>query len=283
MTSTIREELVFFSSKGNIMAGVHTFPPRHSETAVLIPWGAGAFPSSARNQLRARLARELASDGYHTFRFDYPGVGEASGEYRTPTMATPYVDEVVAAVEWLASQELSRIVIVANCFGAWSSLIAAPTIPGLEAMALINCPVRRDHHEVKAGSQSFRWWAGRVKNLRWSNLLSARHRARYRKLLRAKVSALLRPSPSGGRFAKAIEQVVRARIPILMLYGPDGFRVDFDIALERGLSPVFEGGSRHAKVLMVDDRLEGFPSLSSQDQVVTTVRLWLSQLAKRDS
>jgi hypothetical protein len=68
-----------------------------------------------------------------------------------------------------------------------------------------------------------------------------------------------------------------------MLYGPDGFRVDFDIALERGLSPVFEGGSRHAKVLMVDDRLEGFPSLSSQDQVVTTVRLWLSQLAKRDS
>jgi hypothetical protein len=188
-------------------------------------------------------------------------------------MANPYVDEVVAAVQCLDSQGLSRIVIVANCFGAWSSLVAAPKLGDVEAMALINCPVRRDHQEVRAGDESWQWWRSRLRNLRWSNLRSPHHRSRYWKLLKAKLSASVNPRPKADRLSSAISSVLASGTRLLMIYGPDGFRKDFDSALEASLSSQIDA----TNVLFVAQPVEGFPTLAAQDVIVQTVRSWLVQ------
>lgn len=270
----MREELVFFPCGDAMMAGVHSLPEAPNGMGLVIAWGAGAFPSSARNQIRARIARELAGDGFDTVRFDYPGVGEASGAFRLPTMATPYTEEITAAADFLKSRGVESIGIVANCFGSWSSLVAAPSLRGLKAMALINCPVRRDHKEIQAGDQSLRWWAARIKRMRWANLLSRRHRSRYRKMVAAKVTASV-GSPKPSRFVEALSRVAETPIQLMLLYGPDGFRPDFDSALEAGVARLLEKAGPRIRIELVEDKVEGFPTLRSQDVVVATLRQWL--------
>ena len=162
--SNVEERLVFFPCGDAALAGVLTVPREANGRTILIPWGAGAFPSSGRNRLRTRLRRTLAEEGFYCFRFDYLGVGESDGEYRTPDMDRPNTEEIVAASAWLTSQGLGRITIVTNCFGGWSSLMAAPKILGLEGFAAVNPPVRRDHDQVRAGDGSLLWWINKIRN-----------------------------------------------------------------------------------------------------------------------
>ena len=137
----VEEEPAFFPFGDLMLAGILTAPSTPNGVVVVIPFGSALYSSAGPNRLRAHLARLVAASGYHAFRFDYQGVGESEGQHRPPDMENPYCEEIAAACAWLATQGLSRVIIVANCFGAWSSLMAAPSISGLEAVALVNSPV----------------------------------------------------------------------------------------------------------------------------------------------
>lgn len=278
MTSSGHERLVFFPSGKASLAGILGVPAQPNGRTVLIPWGAGAFPSSARNRLRSRLARHLTDEGFHTFRFDYPGVGESDGEYRRGSVRNPYVEEVTHAYAWLQSQGLSRVSIVANCLGAWSSLMAAPQIPTLEALALLNPPVSQDHGEIMARQKPWRWWVRGMKRLRLSHLRSANRRASYRKLIAAKASSMVGREPSDLRFRKSVEQAFDRGIPILLMYGPDGFRRDFETALDNGLRETLDTLQFLTRLVFTEDRFEGLASLAVQDLVVNEVSSWLLEL-----
>lgn len=281
----IEERLVFFPCGGTSLAGILAIPAKPNGRTVLIPWGSGAFPSSGRNQVRTRLARTLATQGFYAFRFDYRGVGESDGDYQGPDMAKPNTDEIVAASEWLASQGLPRIVVVATCFGGWSSLMAAPMIRGLEGMAVVNAPVRRDHQEVR---RTWRWWASRLKRLRLWKLRSAQHRAVYRKLVFARASSLvnLRPRVTSQlslesdqtRFSDAVNYLLRLRIPILLMYGTDDFRADFEAELNRGLRVAIEKADPPTRVMIVRERLEGCANFAAQEALVEGLVPWLLEL-----
>ena len=248
---------------------------------VLLPWGAGAYPSSARNRIRTRLARTLAQGGYHSFRFDYQGVGESGGEYRIATMGNPYTGDVLAACEWLRTQGLDRVMVVANCFGAWSSLAAAPLISGLQGMVLVNCPVRRDHRQTNAAHRSWRWWLRHARRLRLSKLRNSQSRARYRGLVTAKAGQLIRIRPRDVRFTEAINQLVTDQIPLLLMYGSDGFRPDFEAELGRGLGAILQSARAPTQPLFVTERVEGFATLASQNLLIDTVTAWLDEAVKR--
>lgn len=279
------ERLVFFPCEGACLAGVLTLAPEPNGRTILIPWGAGAFPSSGRNRIRARLARTLAELGFHAFRFDYLGVGESDGEYQKPDLARPNIKEIVAASEWLTSEGFSRIVVVGHCFGGWSSLLAAPMIPGLEGMVVVNAPVRRDHKQIR---RSWRWWASRVKKLTLKKLLSAEHRAAYRKLVRANASSAMRspskaPStvglgPSTARFSSAVTHLLKHRIPLLLMYGDDDFRVDLEIELDRGLNAAITKAGPPTRLITVPEHLEGCASLDAQDALLKGIVPWLQEL-----
>ena len=272
------ERLVFFPSGKASLAGILGVPMQPNGRTVLIPWGAGAFPSSARNRVRTRLARHLNDQGFHSFRFDYPGVGESDGEYRRGSVRFPYVDEVTDAYLWLQTQGLDRVSIVANCLGAWSSLIAAPRIPTLEALALLNPPVSQDHGQIMARQKPWGWWIKGLKRLRLSNFRSANRRASYRKLITAKAASMVGREPSDLGFRKSVEHAFDRNIPILLMYGPDGFRRDFDTALGNGLQSTLDTNKHLSRLVITEDRFEGLASLSVQDLVVREVSSWLLEL-----
>jgi len=278
---THEEQLAFFPGDNTNLAGILTVPSTSNGLVVLLPWGAGAYPSSARNRIRTRLARALADRGYHSFRFDYQGVGESDGEYRVATMGNPYTGDVLAASEWLRTQGLDRLMVVANCFGAWSSLSAAPLIRGLEGMILVNCPVRRDHKEVNAAHRPWQWWVRHVRRLRVSKLRSAQSRARYRRLVTTKAGALVRIRQKDVRFTQAISHLITDGIPLLLMYGSDGFRPDFEAELGRELGPILDSAAAPTRSLFVTERVEGFATLASQNLLIETVTSWLDEVVKR--
>ena len=272
------EQLVFFPCDGVVLAGILTIPAEPNGQTVMIAWGGGTYPSSGRNRLRTRLARNLAEHGFHAFRFDYQGVGESHGDYRKPDMAAPNTDGVLAACTWLISQGHRRIVIVANCFGAWSALMSAPRILGLEAMALINTPVWRDHLQARAGVSSWRWWTATLKNVTFSKLISTSSWAKLRRLLATKASAPARPRSGSTSFSEAIRSLLERRIPVLLIYGDDAFYADLEVELDLGLRATIEGAGPPTCLVKVAERLEGYASLGSQEVILREVVPWLLEL-----
>lgn len=280
----LEERLVFFACGKQSLAGVLTIPLETNGRAVLIPWGSGAFPSSGRNRIRARLARALAEHGFHAFRFDYVGVGESDGEYRSPDSGRPHSDEIVAASVWLESQGLERISVVAHCFGGWSSLVAAPSIPHLEALAVVNAPVRRDHRQVR---RSVHWWAKRLQRLSFEKLRSPEHRAAYRRLLATTAGSALRArskdKTSLGRgtsretvdFSAALGGLIHRGIPVLLMYGNDDFRSDLEEELRAGLGDLIATAGPPTRLITVNERLEGGASLAAQEVLLEAIVPWL--------
>lgn len=275
---TVDEQLVFFPSGNSHLAGILTVPNQPNGRTVLIPWGTSTAPSSGINGVRARLARTLGDEGFHAFRFDYPGVGESDGDYHAGDMSSPLVEELEAASNWLAGQGLDRIVIVANCFGGWSALMAAPKLAGLEGMAIVNPPVRRDHKQVRAADQGWKWWVKRLKRFRLKKARSAEYRAQSRKLLAAKGSSLAGTGSRDKRFSNAVRHLLDRRIPLLIIYGIHDFRADFESELEQGLGAALEQAGPPTRVVTFPVRLEGFASLDAQGLLLGEVVPWLQSL-----
>jgi pimeloyl-ACP methyl ester carboxylesterase len=272
----MEERLVFFPCGETSLAGILTVPVEPNGRTVLIPWGAGAFPSSGRNRIRTRMARAFADHGFHTFRFDYRGVGESDGDYLQMVMAKPKTHEIIAACAWLTSQGLARIVVVGNCFGGWSSLMAAPMIPGLEGMAVVNAPVWRDHKQVRG---SWRRWPTKLKRLRLSKLRSPKHRAFYRRQVAAGASSLVGLGSKEGQFSRAIGYLLEHHIPVLLMYGDDDFRADLESELDGGLRALVENAAPPTRLVTVSERL-GLSSLGAQDLLLDKLVPWLHEVPK---
>ncbi len=282
--SAFTEELVFFPCGDISLAGILTVPVHPNGVAVVIPWGGGKFPSSAGNRVRARLARSLAERGFFAFRFDYIGVGESEGQYRIPDLAKPNTEEILAASAFLRSRGLDRQMVIAYCFGGWSTLMAAAGMDGLEGVVVLNSPVRRDHVQVRASDGDLRWWMSKLKKLKLSALMRADRRTRYRKMLAAKATSLVGfPRASATKFSKAVGDLIDAHIPLLLIYGTDDYRADLEIELERGLRVRLEEAGPLSRLVTVLERLEGFASLNAQNLLIETVVPWLDQLPRPES
>ncbi|MCA1735737.1 MAG: alpha/beta hydrolase [Actinobacteria bacterium] len=275
-TESIAEELVFFSFSDESLAGVLTVPSKPNGHTALLAWGAGAFPSSGRNRIRTRLARALAADGYHSFRFDYAGVGESSGEYRPAHLSSPYSDQIVAAAEWLVSRGLGRIVLVGNCFGAWSSLMATPSVPGLEGLAIAGSPVRRDHKDSVAANTTWSWWWRKLRGFQLRKFFNPERRARYLGLVRGKASAMLGSASRDNRFVDAIKALVDRSVPVLIIHSENSFGADLVAELARGLDTILDSATYPTRVLGISDTVGG--SFATQSALIEAVQAWIADL-----
>lgn len=281
MTAVVTEELAYFPCDGVDLAGILSVPAEPNGLAVLLPWGSGAYPSSGRNRVRTYLTRSLASGGFHAFRFDKPGVGESEGEYELPDLSAPQTAEVLAAAEWLRRRGLTRLAIVGNCFGGWSSLMAAPSIIGLEAMVALNSPVRRDHGEVQAEHESWRWWLRKLRQVRLRRLLRPDVRARYRRRMAARASNLVGGGSRARRYRDAVQHLFDQRIPLLLLYGAhDDFWPDLEIELTSWLGAALDRAGPPSRVITVEEPLEGCGNLDAQELLHKIVVPWLEDLPR---
>ncbi|HEX2699664.1 MAG TPA: alpha/beta fold hydrolase [Acidimicrobiales bacterium] len=291
MSVTSRQESpVIFEAAGEDLFGIFTRPLVSNGTAVLALWGAGGFPTFGKNQVRIRLARQLAENGFHVLRADYRGVGESGGESRDVDLSKPWIDDALGAVRWLESQGFERIAIVGNCFGSRTGLAAASSIPGLVGLALVAAPVSEaDHREAILG-HSLSWYLKRARSMRTLRLLVSGGLAkRVRSVLKAKVRRSVRPSkaadaPASGtaseQYLQPLEGVLARRIPVLLLYGRgDDFYPEFERAMDGPLGRMLDGAGDLVTLRVVDDRIGGMASIEAQNTFLETVTAWLDRVA----
>lgn len=240
--STLDEVPAWFDAAGNTLFGVFTRSTVDplGVTVLMVPTG-GVPLGTGRNRWQVHLARRLAADGYHSFRFDYHGAGESTGHIAEWRLDRPFKDDVLGAVRWLESHGLNRIVVVAACFGTRSALWAAAEIRGLEGVHLTLIQSRDwdrdDTVPVRvAESRGLKWYASQAISPRvLRGLTDPKRRRIYARLLKVKARTLVRGRlASLGRgsdasamfgisphFLDPLEGVLQRGIPVTLLYGTD--------------------------------------------------------------
>src|SRR5207249_8000593 len=103
--------------RGEHIFGVWTRPTTapNGIAAILLVGGIYGL-SIGRNRLSVRLARTLASCGYHVMRLDLHGSGESTGEVRDLLDLT-FLDDLEVAARWIEGQAIRETIGIGSCFG----------------------------------------------------------------------------------------------------------------------------------------------------------------------
>jgi uncharacterized protein len=291
--ATSREERpVFFRAAGEDLFGIITEPTARSNGLglVFVPGGVAAAPN--RNRLSVRIARRIASLGFHALRFDYHGVGESSGEIESYRLDQPFVEDVLAAVRCLHDHGVQEIALTGTCFGARTALAAADRIPRLRGVALLAPPV----HDFEMGTPAIEatpmsdYLRRAFSRGALLDLLDARRRRRYLRVARTKMRAVLpsrRALPPAGRrtargvsprFSEPLAGLAARGTPVLLAYGTeDEFYGPF-CDLRPELATTLDVPGSRIDERMVPGRIHGFSRLAVQDAVATLLEEWLAGL-----
>jgi len=284
------ETPVVFRSEDDDLFGIVRSPSSSplATGVVILPGGRYAV-SAGRNRVAVRLSERLAAVGYHVLRFDYHGVGDSSGTVGEFRLDRPFVGDLEAAVECLGSFGVERLVLVGDCFGARIALASIDRVPSVHALVLVSLPLRDyARGESSAARMAERESVGRYarKGLRadvWRSLRNPARRHTYRVLIRTKTRQIMRSMTTGGtpdpwlseKVIDQFDQVSRARIPALVLYGTDEDDfADFERARRGALGPVL-ARSPQIEVETVPGHVHAFRSVAVQKQFLDIATRWV--------
>lgn len=137
----IREQPVVFNCDGETLVGIISHPPhRPSRRGVLIVVGGPQYRVGSHRQF-VLIARRIAAAGFPAFRFDYRGMGDASGALRA---FDGVEDDIRSAADAFMSQcrEVREIVVWGLCDAASAALMFATSEPRFTGLVLVNPWVR---------------------------------------------------------------------------------------------------------------------------------------------
>jgi len=260
----------------------------------------GSLPRSSRGDLYAHLADSLAEQGYSSFRFDLPGLGDSEGEipqefvefYRIVQEAA-YAGCVAAiARELRRTYGLKGIVLAGICGGAQTSVFAAAKEHGAGVAGLVlldmpfflyrssNPPARKRaglslRKRVLAGISGakvkMRDW---VLSQKWEPVAT---KAYYRlKKVTSRTKAGVLPPNSNQVLIKALSGLLDQGIPALMVtaHPPIPEPQTFDYI---GYVAAWAGGRlQHAQIR---GTTHSFVENGGAEAVLEAVKTWLATVA----
>jgi len=293
--TTSEESPVFFSNGTDTLFGVFTLPTGPAlGTAAILLWGSGHLGSTGRNRIWVRLSRRLAACGFHSFRFDFHGVGDSTGAVERFRLDRPFVEDLEAAVRWVHSQGIERLMLVGWCFGA-RTVLGAPHLKGLQGVVLVSVPVR----EAPGGRRlDLSLWEVVRRGLHpqvIQGFLDPERRGLYLKFARRYWRAIkIRLSRRGGEadvvarmsqtVVDRIADLVERGVPILFIYGTaDVEYADFLEARSGRLGTVLERAGALAEIVTLPGRVHEVGQIDLQDAVIEAVENWLPRQNRRNA
>lgn len=138
---TTRELAFLFPCEGDELVGIVAAPAGNcSETGVLVVVGGPQYRVGSHRQF-VLLARDLAAEGIPCMRFDYRGMGDATGAMRQFDAVDADIRAAVDAFFGRVPQ-LRRVVLWGLCDGASAACFYAPGDPRVSGLILLNPWVR---------------------------------------------------------------------------------------------------------------------------------------------
>ena len=284
---------VFFPAGSEELFGIFTEPSgRPNGVSVLLLAGGGTDPTFGKNQMRRRLALELADRGFSVLRVNYQGVAESSGSMREVEFDKPWTDDALGAIRWLESQGHRQIAMIGQCWGARNGMAIADQVDELVGLALIAPPVSDVTHQEAILSRPLSWYVKKAATLRPQNVAIAWkatgkvRRALLRKLTRILTGSRPPRSPGGASpgFLEALQSALGRGVPVLFLYGSaDDFYPEFARVRAGAMGKIADSAGDLLTVSVVDARLGGMHEVSTQGLAVDTLASWLDTLVRTDS
>jgi pimeloyl-ACP methyl ester carboxylesterase len=259
-----REHPIFVPYGSGHIAAVITTPPTAPRALVVLLTGWGATRSH-RGRIWTHAARSLAERGFASARFDYPGIGDSTGE-ATARMDDPPVGEVSAVLS--AARTMIgdvEVALVGNCIGALTAYSVAVRVP--ECRAVVG--ILRD-----LGSIVVHEPRQRSRSAALQDAIRARPAVRsvVRKVLSPLRSRSMQSRPL--RLAPDVETILRSRDCLVLFLGEQRAAS----RLERNVAALADGHSRaHTQVRHVETPpIVGFRiPLQLQPHLIDTFVEWL--------
>jgi pimeloyl-ACP methyl ester carboxylesterase len=287
-TGSLNEMPLWVPAGRESLFGVLTAPPaapRGLAVILVFPHYAGGASGGSleRNDSNVTLAHELATAGFHVFRYDMRGSGDSTGAPHELRLNRLHTDDVLAVVEELRRRGLTRVILLGKCFGGRTIAGTIRRIPGLHGAAFISMTLAAPN----ADSANL----GRIAAAPDARtLLSLFDRRRCRAALRT-LAAWLRDTPRwiAWPFASLhpvvlshLRAVLRARVPVLFLYGTrDEDYPGFACAAAGQLAALLARAGDLAAVRILDGDVHGLTTLAIQRQAIACLRDWVEHVASR--
>ena len=136
-----REKLSFPNASGQALAGLLELPGGVPTGFVLF---AHCFTCGKDIVAASRIARNLASRGLATLRFDFTGLGGSDGDFANTTFSSNVAD-LVAAADYLRAHHQAPVILIGHSLGGAAVLAAAERVPEARAVVTIGAPASPEH------------------------------------------------------------------------------------------------------------------------------------------
>jgi exosortase A-associated hydrolase 1 len=147
---TFAEQAVVFDCHGEQLVGVLAAPAVPAAVGVVVVVGGPQYRAGSHRQF-VLLARRLAAAGIAVLRFDYRGMGDATGAVRSFEQSG---DDIAGAIDVLRARcpAVERVVLWGLCDAASGALLycGATGDPRIAGLALLNPWVRSEATHAKA-------------------------------------------------------------------------------------------------------------------------------------
>ncbi|MBU2583004.1 MAG: bifunctional alpha/beta hydrolase/OsmC family protein [Alphaproteobacteria bacterium] len=91
-----------------------------------------------------RIAKGLSEQGIGVLRFDFTGLGHSKGEFANTNFSSNVAD-LIAAADYLRSNQQAPAILIGHSLGGAAALAAAGKIPEVKAVATIGAPADVGH------------------------------------------------------------------------------------------------------------------------------------------
>jgi putative redox protein len=135
------EKITFPGYSGEHLAGRLDMPDGQAKATIIF---AHCFTCGKDLAPINRIARSVTEAGYRLFRFDFTGLGASEGEFANTTFSSNVAD-LVAAADYLRSNNMAPGLLLGHSLGGTAVLTAAQHIPETDAVAVIGAPFDATH------------------------------------------------------------------------------------------------------------------------------------------
>ncbi len=151
------KRISFENASGHKLAALLDLPVDDAPIAYAL--FAHCFTCSKNYKAVAHISRALASEGVAVLRFDFPGLGESSGEFAETTFSSNVLD-LLAAAEYMERALEPPKILIGHSLGGAAVLRAASRIDSARAVVTVAAPSTLEHLEGMLRSQSEELEAG---------------------------------------------------------------------------------------------------------------------------
>lgn len=278
---TAREDAFFFDCEEASLLGITHLPSRPATLGVLIVVGGPQYRVGSHRQF-VLLARALAQSGYATMRFDYRGMGDATG---LPRDFEKIDHDLRCAIDAFHRRlpGLKGVVLWGLCDAATAAACYSAADPRVYSLVLANPWVRSDTSHAAALLHSYyrkrvftrEFWGKVVRGgLDWRGSLKGFGRA----LIKARSPRAAPMPPLAARMLRGLEK--RACPTLFILSGHDLVAAEFRAVAGQSREWRQFLASPRVRVECRDDADHTFSNATWRSEVADLTRAWMLDLTR---